>query len=188
MLFPWWKLRQRWHQAHQAQGGSCCGGESSCESSCGCGSSSCSSCGSGSAEQSASGCGPRGGGYESHDSDDGGFGGGAFGVRRPLRFLAYKLGLDEKQVNELAAVLNDLKTERAQSAVDDRRTTAGFADAVAGTAFGDDKAGEAAQMRVKSAERLRDAVVKALKKIHAILNDEQRTKLAYMIRTGTLII
>src|SRR5262245_49330028 len=49
-----------------------------------------------------------------------GFEGGQFGVRRPLRFLAYKLGLSEPQVSEMARILNDLKTERAQSAVDDR--------------------------------------------------------------------
>src|SRR5262245_11913527 len=41
-----------------------------------------------------------------------------FGVRRPLRFLAYRLGLDERQVSELAIILNELKTERAQAAVD----------------------------------------------------------------------
>src|SRR5262249_11994363 len=40
--------------------------------------------------------------------------GGSFGVRRPLRFLAFKLELDEGQVTELAKILNDLKTERAQ--------------------------------------------------------------------------
>ena len=41
--------------------------------------------------------------------------GGGFGVRRPLRFLAYKLELDEKQVTELAKILDELKTERAQA-------------------------------------------------------------------------
>ena len=30
---------------------------------------------------------------------------GGFGVRRPLRFLVYKLGLDEKQIAELAQIL-----------------------------------------------------------------------------------
>src|SRR4051812_5213406 len=48
-------------------------------------------------------------------------GGGSFGVRRPLRFMAHKLELDEKQVGELAAILDELKTERAQAAVDHRR-------------------------------------------------------------------
>ena len=57
--------------------------------------------------------------------------GGSFGVRRPLRFLAHKLELDETQVAELASILNDLKTERAQAAVDDRRTVVEIADAAA---------------------------------------------------------
>src|SRR5262249_21923471 len=53
------------------------------------------------------------------DGFDGGY--GAFGVRRPLRFLAYKLNLSDAQVSQLARILNDLKTERAQAAVDNRR-------------------------------------------------------------------
>src|SRR5579872_5713081 len=40
--------------------------------------------------------------------DEGGFGGG-FGVRRALRVLAYKLGLDEKQVADMARILDELK-------------------------------------------------------------------------------
>ena len=55
------------------------------------------------------------------------FGGGPFGVRRPLRFLAHKLELEEKQVAELARILSDLKTERAQADVYYRRTTSGLA-------------------------------------------------------------
>ncbi|HEX5656393.1 MAG TPA: hypothetical protein VFX59_04325, partial [Polyangiales bacterium] len=47
--------------------------------------------------------------------------GGVFGVRRPLRFLAYRLELSEDQVAVLATVLDELKTERAQAAVDQRR-------------------------------------------------------------------
>ena len=63
----------------------------------------------------------------------GGFGeGGPFGVKRPLRFLAYKLELDENQVAKLARLLDELKTERAQAAVDERRTLTAFADAMAG--------------------------------------------------------
>jgi len=114
--------------------------------------------------------------------------GGSFGVRRPLRFLAHKLELDEPQVAELAAILNDLKTERAQAAVDDRRTVAGFADAVAGEAYDDKKVAESAAARVKSAERLRDAVATALKRIHALLGPDQRQRLAYLIRTGGVTI
>jgi hypothetical protein len=111
-----------------------------------------------------------------------------FGVRRPLRFLAYRLGLDERQVSELAIILNELKTERAQAAVDNRRVTSAFADAISAEALDEKKIAEAAADRVRSAERLRDAVAKALGKIHALLSPEQRQKLAYLIRTGTLQI
>jgi Spy/CpxP family protein refolding chaperone len=115
-------------------------------------------------------------------------GGGSFGVRRPLRFLAYKLELDDKQVGELAKILSDLKTERAQADVDGRRTVSGFADAVAGASFDEAAAKVAAELRVKSAERLRDAVVKALARIHAVLDEEQRSRLSYLIRTGVISI
>jgi len=123
----------------------------------------------------------RFGGFE-----DGDF--GSFGVRRPLRFLAHKLELGDEQVAELARILDDLKTERAQGAVDHRRTTAAFADAIGAESFDEAKVGEAAEARVKSAERLRVAVVKALGRIHALLDAEQRAKLAYLLRTGALAI
>ena len=115
-------------------------------------------------------------------------GGGSFGVRRPLRFLAHKLELGDEQVAELARILDDLKTERAQGAVDHRRTTAAFADAMAAPEFDEAKVAEAADARVKSAERLRGAVVKALGRMHALLEAEQRAKLAYLLRTGALAI
>ena len=119
---------------------------------------------------------------------EGGGGGGHFGVRRPLRFLAYKLGLDEKQVADLARVLDELKTERAQAAVDDRRTLADFADALTGETFDAARAAAGGDRRVESARKLRDAVVRGLQQIHAILNPEQRARLAYLIRTGVLVV
>jgi len=114
------------------------------------------------------------------------FGDGGLGVRRPLRFLAYKLDLEEKQVTELAKILSELKTERAQAEVDSRRTLSAFADAVAGAEFDEASAREGAKLRVTSADRLREAVVKALGKIHAMLDADQRERFAYLIRTGTL--
>ncbi len=132
------------------------------------------------------------GGHHGQGVEDGGepegegFGGGSFGVRRPLRFLAYKLELDEKQVAELARILDDLKTERAQGEVDRRRSLSGFADAVGGATFDTARVKEAAQLRVATAERLRDAVSGALGRLHALLDDAQRERLAYLIRTGVL--
>jgi Spy/CpxP family protein refolding chaperone len=120
-----------------------------------------------------------------HDSE---LGANAFGVRRPLRFLAYKLDLDERQVGELARVLDELKTERAQAEVDGRRAVAAFADAIGGEQFDAARAAEGGTTRVRSAEHLRDAVIHALGRIHALLEPEQRERLAYLIRTGTLQI
>jgi Spy/CpxP family protein refolding chaperone len=147
----------------------------------------------------AAGCGPDGcgasvghgpeweGRFAGHGHHDGDFGGGGpFGVRRPLRFLAHKLDLDDRQVSELARILSDLKTERAQAEVDHRRSTAAFADTIADATFDEAKVSEVAGARVRTAEHLRDALVKALGKIHALLNAEQREKLAYLIRTGVL--
>lgn len=130
----------------------------------------------------------NGSGCDSSQDEPLGDGGGPFGVRRPLRFLAAKLDLDEKQVAEFARVLNELKTERAQDDVDNRRTVSALADAVAGDGFDEARASEGAKLRVSSAERLRDAVLKALRQIHATLKPEQRSKLAYLIRTGALSI
>jgi hypothetical protein len=124
--------------------------------------------------------------FFSFGMDGGDLGGGSFGVRRPLRFLAHKLELDEEQVTALAAILDELKIERAQAEVDGRRATAAFADAVAGDTLDGERLGEGGATRVRSAERLRDAVGRALGRIHAVLRPEQRRRLAYLIRTGVL--
>jgi Spy/CpxP family protein refolding chaperone len=113
---------------------------------------------------------------------------GGFGVRRPLRFLAHKLELNDTQVAAMARILDELKTERAQAAVDGRRALAEFADAMSADAFDAAKAQAAGERRVKSAERLRDAVQNALRDIHATLTPEQRGRLAYLIRTGALVV
>jgi len=141
------------------------------------------------------GCGPGDGGGGGGGARFGGGppdelfgGGGPFGVRRPLRFLAHKLDLSEEQVAELARIVDELKTERAQAEVDHRRTVTAFADAVEGATFNADRAKEGGDLRVKSADRLREAVMQALSRIHALLNDDQRKRLAYLIRTGVLTL
>ena len=116
------------------------------------------------------------------------FGGGSFGVRRPLRFLAHRLGLDEAQVAELAKILDELKTERAQAAVDDRRALTAYAEAVGGESFDEAKARAAESLRIKSSESLQSAVSRAMSRMHAALNADQRAKLAHLIRTGALLI
>lgn len=119
---------------------------------------------------------------------EGGFGAGMFGVKRPLRFLAFKLKLTDAQVAELAVILDELKTERAQAAVDDRRSLSAFAEAVSAGTFDETKAAGAAAQRRKSAEALGQAVVKALGRIHTLLTPEQRERFAYLIRTGNILV
>jgi Spy/CpxP family protein refolding chaperone len=173
-MFYWWKKAQEHAQQHADEHGGTCGqGRGQAH------------CGPGGGANEGGGWGRRGWGGHHHGGDDGG---GGLGVRRPLRFLAHKLGLKDPQVAELARILNDLKTERAQAEVDDRRTLAAFADAVSGDTFNQARVDEGATLRLKSAERLREAVSKALSQIHALLDTEQRSQLAYMIRTGTLTL
>ena len=59
---------------------------------------------------------------------------------------------------------------------------------VAGDTFDDAKAKQAAGQRVATAERLRDAVTGALGRLHALLDKDQRERLAYLIRTGVLAV
>jgi Spy/CpxP family protein refolding chaperone len=112
--------------------------------------------------------------------------GASFGVRRPLRFLAWKLDLDEKQTAELAKILADLKTERAQADVETRRAASALADLASAAEFDVAKAKEAADLKVKSAERVGSALVAALSRLHALLDQDQRERLAYLVRTGVV--
>ena len=188
-FYSWWKHARRHARAEDASPGFCGPG------------------GGGGGGERGFGHGPGGfgghgghghGGFGGHGHGDHGHGGhghghgggpgrddaGGFGVRRPLRFLAHKLELSEAQVADLARILDELKTERAQADVDNRRTVAAFADAIEAATFGEARSREGGDFRVKSAERLREAVTLALSRIHAMLDDDQRKRLAYLIRTG----
>jgi Spy/CpxP family protein refolding chaperone len=121
----------------------------------------------------------------SHGFEDGG---GGFGVRRPLRFLAHKLDLDDEQVGKFAAIVDRVKTERAQAEVDNRRRTAALAEAFEGTSFDAAKVDAANAEQSASAERLRATVKRALEDMHALLDTEQRAKFAYLLRAGILAI
>ena len=112
--------------------------------------------------------------------------GASFGVRRPLRFLAWKLELDEKQTTELAKVLAELKTERAQADVEARRAASALADLASAPEFDLAKAKAAADLKVRSAEKVSSALVAALARLHALLDPDQRERLAYLVRTGVV--
>jgi Spy/CpxP family protein refolding chaperone len=111
-----------------------------------------------------------------------------FGVRRPLRVMAHELELDDDQVEALARIIDELKTHRAQAAVDERKSIGGIADALLGGEFDRAKITEALNLRVQSAEKLRDAIAEALAGTHGLLRPEQRKKLAYLLRSGQITI
>ncbi|MEZ4446737.1 MAG: Spy/CpxP family protein refolding chaperone [Polyangiaceae bacterium] len=126
--------------------------------------------------------------HQHHSRGGGPWSRGGFGVRRPLRFMARQLDLDEDQVAELAAILDDLKNERAQAAVDNRKTVSIFADAFLADSFDEERVAEASAARAASESRVAEAVGRALERTYALLDPEQRRRLAYLLRSGDLTI
>ncbi len=102
--------------------------------------------------------------------------------------MAHKLDLDDEQIDTLAAILNVLKTERAQARLDEQRSIGGVADAIDGEHFDQATAAEALNARVEAAERLKQEVLTTLEKTHEMLDPEQRKRLAYLLRSGQLTI
>ncbi len=115
-------------------------------------------------------------------------GGRMFGVRRPLRYLTWKLDLSDQQVRELVDVLKRLKTARSQTQVDWDGSVADIADTFTSTHFDEDKAQAAADRRKRSASAQQDQIVEALRRLHVILDEDQRAEFAYLLRSGSLEI
>jgi len=113
-------------------------------------------------------------------------GGRTFGVRRPLRYLTWKLGLDDEQIREVADVLNRLKTSRAQARVDWERSVADIAHTLKSESFDEDKAKGAVDRRKRSAEEYQDQVLEALRQLHETLDEDQRAELAYLLQSSSL--
>ena len=139
-------------------------------------------------EEWASACGRASWRRHTHSQRRSAYHASAFGVRRPLRYMAHKLDLDDEQIDTLAAILNVLKTERAQARLDEQRSVAGVAAAIEGEHFDQAAAAEALTARVTAAERLKEEVLNTLRKTHDMLDPEQRKRLAYLLRSGQLTI
>jgi Spy/CpxP family protein refolding chaperone len=117
---------------------------------------------------------------------DGAYGRAGFGARRPVRFLAMRLDLDDAQVAKLAKIVERLRVEREQAAVDSRRAAGSLADALEGAAVDDARVQEATRLRVEATRRVQEAVARALGELHELLDGEQREELASLIRSGTI--
>ena len=114
------------------------------------------------------------------------FGAGGFGVPRPLRFLAWRLGLDRDQVAEVAKVLDRVKLERAQASVDLQRAASEIAEAFEEAEFDRDRAERVKTLRLEASQRVHDALARAVEDLHRILDADQRGRLATLIRSGAL--
>ena len=110
----------------------------------------------------------------------------AFGVRRPLRYLRYHLDLDESQTRRVAAILNELKLEREQARVDDKRSLHALADMLTREDSGAEHFKTALEPRVTSAERMRTEVANALSEICKVLDPDQLEELADLVRSGQI--
>jgi len=124
--------------------------------------------------------------YFSMGRDDDSFGSSGLGVRRPLRYLAWKLELTNDQVAAVARILERLKIERAQAEVEQRRTASALADAVSTDTFDRAAAEVAADHRASSAKSVQAAVAAALGDLHAALEPDPRRRLAMLIRTRAI--
>ena len=122
-----------------------------------------------------------------HGGPHGGWSPG-FGVRRPLRFLARELDLDESQTERLAAILDVLKTQRAQAQVDHKKAVSEIAGALSADTFDASRVKAATEARAASAAEVERAVAKALEQTHALLDAEQRKRLAYLLHTDAITI
>ena len=109
-----------------------------------------------------------------------------FGIRRPLRHLTWKLDLDEDQVREMADILARLKTARAQARVDREGSVNDMAQAFGSEGFDEEKAADAIERRKASVGEQEDGVLEALRRIHEILDADQRAEFAYQLRSGSL--
>jgi Spy/CpxP family protein refolding chaperone len=63
-----------------------------------------------------------------------------------------------------------------------------LAEAAESEPFDAARAAEAARIRVQSTEQVQRKVGESLSRIHALLEPEQRARLAYLLRTGTLVM
>lgn len=110
--------------------------------------------------------------------------GASFGVRRPLRYLAHRLDLDENQVRRMAAVLNQLKTEREQASLDEKRTVANLAGLLTeGTPTLEDCKKQLSG-RISAAEHMVEETAKAIVALSELLDEDQMAEFIDLLLTG----
>ncbi len=110
--------------------------------------------------------------------------GSSFGVRRPLRHLSHRLDLDDSQIRRMASVLNQLKTEREQADIDEKRSIAAIADLLSEGTPTLDECRETLSSRLTTAKQLNEETAKAMVAISDLLDDDQRLEFTNLLLTG----
>ena len=106
----------------------------------------------------------------------------------PLRHLTYRLDLNESPKRRMATALNQLKTEREQVELIEKRTVAALASLLEAGTPTLAEAKEVLNDRVDSAEHLRDETAKAVVANSDFLDDDQRDKSIEMLLTGAIAL
>ena len=114
--------------------------------------------------------------------------GPTFGVRRPLRHLAWKLNLSEAQVRDVVDVLDRLKTAYNQARLDQDRSTSEVAAAFTDAEFNAERVTAALANRTRATEVLNVDLLTATRRIFELLNEEQRREFAYLLRSGAFVL
>lgn len=114
--------------------------------------------------------------------------GPTFGVRRPLRHLAWKLNLNETQLRDIVDVLDRLKTAYNQARLDQDRSTSEIAAVFSEAAFDGDRVSSALAMRTHASDVLNQELLAAVRRIFELLNDDQRQEFAYLLRSGAFVL
>lgn len=114
--------------------------------------------------------------------------GPTFGVRRPLRHLAWKLNLNETQLRDIVDVLDRLKTAYNQARLDQDRSTSEIAAVFSAQEFNGDRVGSALAMRTRASEVLNQELLAAVRRIFELLNEDQRHEFAYLLRSGAFML
>lgn len=115
-----------------------------------------------------------------------GGGGAGFGVRRPLRYLAHRLDLDDSQTRRMASVLNQLKTEREQAQLDEKRSVSALADLMAEGTPTIDEVKQVLESRLSSTEQLNHETAKAVVAISDFLDQDQKEEFINLMLTGSI--
>lgn len=114
--------------------------------------------------------------------------GPTFGVRRPLRHLAWKLNLNETQVRDVVDVLDRLKTAYNQARLDQDRSTSEVAAVFSATEFNSERVSAALATRTRATEVLNQELLGAVRRIFELLSEEQRREFAYLLRSGAFVL